>query len=73
MASIRQNTNYCLPFKILVLSHFGLKIRALKRWCVFKSAQCIVWLYELAFTTTRRVLDSDAEDRGFDPQQGQVR
>ena len=34
LLSIRQITNYSLPFKIFVFSHYGLKIRALKRWCV---------------------------------------
>ena len=34
MPSVRQITNDRLQFKIFVFSHFGLKVRALKRWCI---------------------------------------
>ena len=50
MPSIRQFTNDCLPLKIFVFSHYGLKIRALKRWCVFKSVQCMAVTFALNST-----------------------
>ena len=57
MPSIRQITNDCLPFKIFVFSHFGLYTRALKRWCVFKSAQC-TWQSEMACINVLEVWSS---------------
>ena len=42
MPSVRQITSDCLPLKNFIFRHYGLKIRALKTSCVFKSAQCIL-------------------------------
>ena len=41
MSSIRKMTNNCIIFNFFfILSRYGLKIGALKKWNVFKAAQC---------------------------------